>query len=85
MNASEWPPIWNPLQSIQELLKLPLTPSEQLPQGPSDSDEWMNLDQGTTEKDWEERFKSRLEDNDDEEWVCCISINKKLIKTVRLG
>ena len=55
----------NPVQVIKELMNIPLVQLEKLPRGPSDSDEWLNIDQNSTEKDMESKFAaSKLNDLD---------------------
>jgi hypothetical protein len=45
----------NPVQVIKDILKLPLVQLDSLPQGLSDSDEWLMIDQ-TAEKDLASKF-----------------------------
>lgn len=54
----------NPVQVIKDVLKLSLVSKDDLPQGPSDSDEWLTIDQ-KAEQDLASKFASAdLQDSD---------------------
>jgi hypothetical protein len=65
LNDNEYMNTKNPVQVIKDILKLPLVPLDSLPQGPSDSDEWLMIDQ-TAEKELASKFAAANLNVDDD-------------------
>lgn len=62
LNDNEYMNTKNPVQVIKDILKMPLIAKECLKQGPTDSDEWLTIDQ-QQEKELESKFSATKLDN----------------------